>query len=84
MKVKAEIKGMQQKLGELKSQVMEQVIQLDKKQKIDDTEKEKIHKELLIKQKLFAKQVKDMNLPKKEDGKLNSPKVLDPLPNRFT
>ncbi len=47
---------------------MEQVIQLDKKQKIDDTEKEKIHKELLIKQKLFAKQVKDMNLPKKEDG----------------
>lgn len=73
--MKAEIKGMQAKLGQLKSNVMESVIEKDKKAKSEEAERERAHKELIMKQKMFAKQVKEMNLPKIEDGASLSPKV---------
>ena len=73
LKVKAEIRGMHQKLGQLKSGVMEQVLENDKKMKIDEVEKEKAQKELIMKQKMFAKQVNQMNLPKIEEAGSSSP-----------
>jgi hypothetical protein len=45
----------------------------DKKLKIDEVERDKAQKELLIKQKMFAKQVKEMNLPKIEEVGSSSP-----------
>lgn len=41
--------------------------------KIDEVERDKAQKELLIKQKMFAKQVKEMNLPKIEEVGSSSP-----------
>ncbi len=41
--------------------------------KVDEVEKEKAHKELLMKQKMFAKQVKEMNLPKIDEVGSSSP-----------
>ena len=73
LKVKAEIRGMHQKLGQLKSGVMEQVLENDKKMKIDEVEREKAQKELLMKQKMFAKQVNQMNLPKIDEVGSSSP-----------
>ena len=62
---------------------MESVIESEKKQTLEELEREKVAKENAMRKNMYAKYVKEINLPKIAEG---SPIIVskDPLPNRFT
>jgi hypothetical protein len=61
---------------------MESVLEQEKRQHLEELEREKVSKENVMRKNMYAKYVKEMNLPKIEEGS-KSP-VREPLPNRFT
>ena len=74
---------MHQKLGQLRSRAMDSVIDQDKKQIEDEIIREKAAKENINRKNMYAKYVKEMNLPKIEEG-MQPVASRSPLPNRFS
>lgn len=74
---------MHQKLGQLRSRAMDSVIDQDKKQIEEELIRDKAAKENVMRKNMYAKYVKEMNLPKIDEG-MQPIVSRSPLPNRFS